>query len=140
DLAFLEQLHQARRRGNHFRERRRVENRIHRHRLALRDQRARSIRFAIHHLPVMPYQQHSPGNESIMNRLLDLRVEGRTGRKTLLRAQRRGAQQQNGGSHCSFFAVSSRSLAKSTSFDVIPWASWVVRSTVTRLYTLNHSG
>src|SRR5581483_5836113 len=113
-------------------ERRGVEDSVHGHGLGGRHERAVTVGFAIDHLPVVADDNHGSGNQVRLNSAVDLRVHIGCAAKGLLRTQAGcGQSQGENGSHCSLFASVSRSFASSTSLDVMPPASWVVRSTLT---------
>ena len=59
--ALLEEPHDGGRGGDHFGERRGVEDRVERHWLAMRDQRPAAVGFLIDHVPVVPDHQNPPG-------------------------------------------------------------------------------
>ena len=94
-LPVFENLHCPGRRRDHLGQRRQVENRIERHRLALWNQRAASVSLAMQNFSVVPDNQHRSRNQSVAHRLIDHGVERRRTRKRLLRrAQRRARRQQ----------------------------------------------
>ena len=90
DLPLLEQPHDGGRGGDHFGERRGVEDGVERHRLALRDQRPAAIGFLIDHLPVVPDQHYRARDQPIVDRALDLLVDSRRAREGFLRVQAGG--------------------------------------------------
>ena len=85
DLALLEQPHDGGGGGDHFGERRSVEDGIKRHRLAMRDQRPAAIGFLIDHVPVVPDQYHATGDEPVVDRALHLPIHRGRARERFLR-------------------------------------------------------
>ena len=90
DLALLKKPHHAGCRRNHFRQRRQIENRFRRHRLAAGLYRAGAVGFAVDHLSVMPHQQYSARNLTFANRTLNNRIDNRE-RSSRFRANGRKA-------------------------------------------------
>ena len=134
-LALLEQLHDRRRRGDHFRQRGRVEDRILAHRLAPRFHCPLAVRFSIQHSPWLPHQHHRARRLACRDRLFDGRIESRSGGERRLRLQARAGQRhdQRRPHHCILTATESSRIARSTSLRVMPPESCVARSTLTRL-------
>ena len=93
DFAFLHQLHHRRGGGDDFGERRDVKNRVHRHGLAARLQRAIAEGFAVDHLSVVSDQQHGAGNLMVVDGVEDDGVEdGQVGSVGALGCGSRGQQ------------------------------------------------
>ena len=93
-----------------------------------------AVGFLIDHLPVVPDQYHGARDQPVVNRVLHLLIHrGRAGERFLRSAGRPAHNSRSSDLHCSLLAISSSSFARSASLEVMPWASCVVRSTVTRL-------
>ena len=71
DFALLDQLHDRCGGRDHFGEGCQIENRIQRHGLAPRLQRAIAVGLPINHVPVVPDQENGARNVAIANGLLD---------------------------------------------------------------------
>ncbi len=131
-LALLEQLHQRSGGGDHFGERRCVEDRIGGHRLALRHQRAAAVSFEVEHFqPAAGVdaagQAHGAGDLVFGDGLLDGGIEmGRAGKRSLGENGCGEAESEDRlYVHWSFAASSSSRRASSRSSCVMPPASCV---------------
>ncbi len=145
ESAPLEKLHQDRRRGDHLGERGDVEDRVERHGFAPGRERAEPVGFAVEDTALVADNQDRSGQAVVADGPIQNEIErGRSreprfGRRLAESAHDRRSAGHAGHPaaprylHCSLRAISSNCPARRRSMAVMPPASCVCRSTVTRL-------